>query len=142
VRFDAATEAFPLHETFVKFASTRAAMLVEAAMTKTASGSDGWKCRGWAMPSIRISAALLAGALAASQAAAAPAPNTGSQTNAPAPSQPPLPPGPAASNRQAQNIGRPLLYWAAAGAAIITGVILLSQDSDGTSTTATTSTGN
>jgi hypothetical protein len=51
-----------------------------------------------------------------------------------------LPAGGAAPGQQAQRIGRPLLYWAAGGAAIITGVILLSQDNEGTSTTVTTGT--
>jgi len=91
---------------------------------------------------MKISAAILAGALAIGQAGAAPAASTVPQTNASAPRQAPLPPGPAASIREAQGIGRPLLYWAAAGAVIITGVILLSLDGDGTTTTATTGTGN
>jgi hypothetical protein len=88
------------------------------------------------MPSIRIFAVLLAGVLMAGEAAAqGPAPPP--QTTPPAP---PLPPAGPAPRQQAQNVGRPLLYWAAGGAAIMTGVILLAQDNDGTSTTSTTGT--
>ena len=88
------------------------------------------------MPSIRISAVLLAGVLMAGEAVAqGPAPPP--QTN---PTPPPLPPAGAAPRQQAQNVGRPLLYWAAGGVAIMTGVILLAQDNDGTSTTSTTGT--
>lgn len=92
------------------------------------------------MLSVRISAALLLGALAASQVAAAPAGRTVPQANASAPRQSPLPPAGAGTVREAQGVGRPLLYWAAGGAAIIAGVILISQDNDGTSTTSTTGT--
>ena len=91
------------------------------------------------MRRVKISACLLAVALAASQAAAAPAPGTPPPTNVPPPPTP-LPPAPPAPRPEAQRIGRPLLYWAAGGAAIITGVILIGQDNDGTSTTATTGT--
>jgi len=89
---------------------------------------------------VKISACLLAGALAVSQAAAAPAPGTPPPTGVPAPPPPPLPPAGGAPRPQAQRIGRPLLYWGAGGAAIITGVILIGQDNNGTSTTATTGT--
>jgi hypothetical protein len=89
------------------------------------------------MPSIRISAVLLAGILMAGEAAAqGPAPPP--QTNTPAP---PLPPAGPAPRQQAQNVGRPLLYWAGGGAAIIAGVILIAQDNDDTSTTTTSTTG-
>jgi hypothetical protein len=95
------------------------------------------------MASTKIQIALLAGALAAGQAFAAPS-NAPSNAKAPAAHQAPLPPGRAAPVREAQGIGRPLLYWAAGGALIITGVILISQDGDDddTTTTATTGTGN
>lgn len=89
------------------------------------------------MPSIRIFAVLLAGVLMAGEAAAqGPAPPP--QTTPPAP--PPLPPAGPAPRQQAQNVGRPLLYWALGGVAIMTGVILLAQDNDGTSTVSTTGT--
>lgn len=91
------------------------------------------------MLSMRISVALLAGALTAGQAVAAPAAGTSPpQANASAPRHAPLPPRGAASIQQAQGVGRPLLYWGAAGAVIITGVILLSRGDDDTTTTATT----
>jgi hypothetical protein len=103
-------------------------------MTKTASGSDGWKNRGCAMSSIRISALLLAGVLMAGEAAAqGPVPPPQPATPAP-----PLPPAGPAPRQQAQNVGRPLLYWAAGGAAIIAGVILVAQDNDDTVTTTST----
>jgi hypothetical protein len=89
---------------------------------------------------IGVALALLAGALVANQAVAAQAPNAAPQAPASASRQAPLPPGGAASVQQAQGVGRPLLYWAAGGAAIITGVILLAQDNDGTGTTSTTGT--
>jgi hypothetical protein len=90
------------------------------------------------MPSIRFSAVLLAGLILAGEAAAqGPAPPP--QPNTPAP--PPLPPAGPAPRQEAQNVGRPLLYWAAGGVAIMTGVILLAQDNDGeTSITTTTGT--
>jgi len=89
------------------------------------------------MVSFRILAALIAGILVAGEAAAqGPAPPP--PTSAPAPA--PLPPAGPAPRQQAQNVGRPLLYWAAGGAAIIAGVILLGQDNEGTSTTSTTGT--
>jgi hypothetical protein len=92
---------------------------------------------------MKISAALVAGIVMIGQSIAAPALGASpQQANASAPRQAPLPAGPAASVREAQGIARPLLYWAGAGALIITGVILIGQDDDGTSTTATTSTGN
>jgi hypothetical protein len=84
---------------------------------------------------------LVAGLLTIGQSAAAP-------QATPAPSEvmrrAPLPAGPATSVREAQGIGRPLLYWAGAGAVIIAGVILIAgpQDDDDTSTTTTTGTGN
>jgi hypothetical protein len=88
------------------------------------------------MLSIRVSAILLAGVLVAGGAAAqGPAPPP--QPNTPAP---PLPPAGPAPRQEAQNVGRPLLYWAAGGAAIITGVILIAQDNDGESVTTTTGT--
>ena len=89
-----------------------------------------------------ISAALVAGALTVGQAVAAPTAGTSPpQANASASRQAPLPPGGAASIREAQGVGRPLLYWAAAGAVIITGVILLAQGDDNATVT-TTTTGN
>jgi len=92
------------------------------------------------MPSMRIFAALLAGAFITGEAVAAPAPGTPPPVPAPAPPPPPLPPAGGAPRQQAQRIGRPLLYWAAGGAAIITGVILIGQGEDATSTTSTTGT--
>ena len=53
----AAVEAFPLHEAY-QICLDPAPMVVERPRTKTASGSDGWKRRGRAMPSNRISAVL------------------------------------------------------------------------------------
>jgi len=96
------------------------------------------------MLSMRISAVLFAGALAAGNAVAAPAASPSPpQTKASAPRQAPLPPGPAAPIREAQGVGRPLLYWAAAGVVIIAGVLLIyDSPDDTTTTTATTSTGN
>ena len=96
--------------------------------------------KGRIMRGGKIAACLLASALAVSEAVAAPAPGTPPPTGVPAPPPPPLPPGGGAPRPQAQRIGRPLLYWAAGGAAIITGVILIGQDNNGTSTTATTGT--
>ena len=91
----------------------------------------------------KISAALVAGIVMIGQSVAAPALGASpQQANASAPRQAPLPAGPAASIREAQGIGRTLLYWAAAGAVIIAGVILIAQDDDGSTTTATTSSGN
>src|SRR5688500_1791303 len=119
-------------------------MLVERSMTKTASGSGIWKRRGHAMLTTRISAVLFAGTLATGHAFAAPAasPSPPQAKAASASRQAPLPPGPAAQVREAQGVGRPLLYWAGAGALLIAGVILIAQDDDGSSTTAATSTGN
>ena len=96
------------------------------------------------MLTTRISAVLFAGALTIGHAVAAPAPSAlPPQTKAASASrQTPLPAGPAARVREAQGVGRPLLYWAGAGALLIAGVILFAQDDDGTSTTAATSTGN
>jgi hypothetical protein len=97
------------------------------------------------MLSNRVIAAVLVARVILGEAAAAPAP---SHTPALAPSssvqrQAPLPAATGAPIRQAQGIGRPLLYWTLGGAAIITGVILLSQADDEGATTATTaSTGN
>ena len=92
------------------------------------------------MPTTRISAVLFAGALTVGHAVAAPAasPSPPQANAASASRQAPLPSGPAAPIREAQGVGRPLLYWAGAGALIIAGVILISRDEDGTSTTTTT----
>jgi hypothetical protein len=94
------------------------------------------------MLSMRISAVLFAGALTVGHAVAAPAAGPSPPPNASAPRQAPLPSGPAAPIREAQGVGRPLLYWAGAGVLLIAGVILIAQDDDGTSTTTTTGTGN
>lgn len=95
------------------------------------------------MPKMKFSAALVAGIAMIGQAVAAPALGAApQQANASAPRQAPLPAGPAAPIREAQGVGRPLLYWAGAGALIIAGVILIGQDENGSSTTTTTSTGN
>jgi hypothetical protein len=90
---------------------------------------------------MKISSACVAGVLTIGQAFAAP--TTGParpQTSASVSNQAPLPPAGAASIREAQGVGRPLLYWAGAGAVIIAGVILIAgpQDDDDTSTTTTT----
>jgi len=97
------------------------------------------------MLSNKISAVLVsgmvAGLLAIGQAAAAPeAPPAPSGTTL----QKPLPAGPAAPVREAQGVGRPLLYWAGAGAVLIAGILLIAgpQDDDDSSTTTTTGTGN
>ena len=94
------------------------------------------------MLTTRISAVLFACTVTAGHAFAAPAASPSPpQTNAASASrQTPLPSGPAAPIREAQGVGRPLLYWAGAGALIIAGVILIAGDDDGTS--ATTTTGN
>jgi hypothetical protein len=92
------------------------------------------------MVRIAIAVAVLSGVLGSVQEAAAQAQKNATPANASASRQAPLPPGGAASVREAQGVGRPLLYWAAGGAAIIAGVILLAQDNDGTSTTSTTGT--
>jgi hypothetical protein len=97
------------------------------------------------MPSTKIFSVLFASALTLGQASAAQqsAPPASPQSTASQPRQSPLPPGPAASVREAQGVARPLLYWAAAGAVIIAGIILIAgpQDDDDTTTT-TTGTGN
>jgi hypothetical protein len=91
------------------------------------------------MLSNKISAVLVVGLMTIGQAAAAPeAPSAQSQAT----HQAPLPAGPAAPIREAQNVGRPLLYWAAAGAVIIAGVILIAGPQDDDETTTTTGTGN
>jgi len=97
------------------------------------------------MPSKVISevlmSGLVAGLLTIGQAAAAP-------QATPAPSQAgrqaPLPAGAAAPVREAQGVGRPLLYWAGAGAVLVAGILLIAgpQEDDDTSTTTTTGTGN
>lgn len=91
------------------------------------------------MPSIRIFAALMAAVLVTGEAAAQ-GPSPPSQPT-PATARDPLPPAGAAGRQQAQNVGRPLLYWAAGGAAIVAGVILVAQDNDGESVTITSTTG-
>jgi hypothetical protein len=92
------------------------------------------------MWSDRVLAAAIFSVAILGHAFAAPAPSgAGAPPSPPPQNPPPLPAAPAASTaREAQNIGRPLLYWGLGGAAIITGVILLSQDGDdGATTTAT-----
>jgi hypothetical protein len=90
---------------------------------------------------MKIPSACVAGVLTIGQAFAAPTAGPARpQTSASVPNQAPLPPAGAASIREAQGIGRTLLYWAGAGAVIIAGVILIGQDDDDTS--ATTTTGN
>jgi hypothetical protein len=92
------------------------------------------------MLTTKISAVLFACALTVGHALAAPAASPSPPTtNAASTSrQAPLPSGPAAPIREAQGVGRPLLYWAGAGALLIAGVILIAKDDDGTSTTTTT----
>lgn len=97
------------------------------------------------MLSRRYIAATLIGAVLTGQAFAAPvAGGSTEQKTTSLLSNAPLPAGRPASIREAQGIGRPLLYWGAGGAAIVAGVILLAQDSDEgtTATTVTTSTTN
>ena len=102
--------------------------------------------KGRSVLSGKVFAAAVLGVAIVGHALAAPAPSgAGAPPSTPPQNPPPLPPAPPASTtREAQNIGRPLLYWGAGGAVIITGVILLSQDEDdgATTTTATTGTGN
>jgi hypothetical protein len=97
------------------------------------------------MLSKTLFAATLSGALLMAQAVAAQsASGPATQPNPSARPQAPLPAGRSASIREAQGIGRPLLFWTLAGGAIIAGVILLAQDGDEATTTtaATTGTGN
>ena len=98
--------------------------------------------KGHAMLSKCLSAALAAVVTMSQAEAAAPAdrPSTPAATVSLRPT--PLPAAGAAPIREAQGVGRPLLYWAAGGVAIITAVLLIHQDDDETSTTATVSTGN
>jgi hypothetical protein len=97
--------------------------------------------KGHAMLSKCLSAALAAVVTMSQAEAAAPPSDHSSAPRATVSLRPtPLPPAGAAPIREAQGVGRPLLYWAAAGAAIIAGVLLLHQDAD--DTTATPSTGN
>ena len=91
------------------------------------------------MLSVRIIAALVAGALMIGEAAAQ-GPGNPPPIDATPQAPPPLPPAGPAPRPQAQNVGRPLLYWAAGGAAIVAGVILLAQDNDSPSIVTTTST--
>jgi len=91
------------------------------------------------MLSIRVSAAIIAVVLMVGEAAAQ-GPGNPPPIDATPNAPPPLPPAGPAPRQQAQSVGRPLLYWAAGGAAIIAGVILIAQDNDGESVTATTGT--
>jgi hypothetical protein len=115
-------------------------------------GSCGQRCKVLARQPVEeatmlktLLAATISGAVLATVPAVAAERAAGSvaQPNPSAAVQAPLPAGRAASIREAQGIGRPLLYWSLAGGAVIAGVILLAQDGDEAPATAvTTGTGN
>ena len=98
------------------------------------------------MPRNRISAVLVAGLMSASSLTAGQAAAAPQATPAPVQTtrQAPLPAGQAATVRVAQGVGRPLLYWAAAGAVLVAGILLIAgpQDDDDEATTTTSGTGN
>jgi hypothetical protein len=96
------------------------------------------------MFSNRIFAATLIAVVTTGEAVAAPSPNVSNERkDSSLQSRAPLPAGRSTTIREAQGIGRPLLYWGAAGATIITAVILMSEDGeDAPATTVTTGTSN
>jgi len=96
------------------------------------------------MVSRKLLAVILAGAMAASPTFAASnnveKDNPPQANMMPLSNQGPLPPGKAATVKEAQGIGRPLLWWGLGGAAIIAGVVFLSQSGNKSTTTSTTTT--